>query len=47
MKLIKLLKKLFTLPHQCKVCGKAFDTRKGLNIHIGKVHKEKRKEFKQ
>lgn len=39
MKIIKKIKKWFTLPYKCKICGKTFNTKKGLAVHMGKVHK--------
>ncbi len=39
-KIIKKIKKWFTLPFRCKYCGRAFDTKRGLNVHITRMHKE-------
>jgi uncharacterized C2H2 Zn-finger protein len=44
MKILKILKKWFTLPHPCPHCRKVFETKRGLKIHIGKMHRPPLKE---
>lgn len=39
MKILNKIKKWFTLPYRCKKCGKVFDSKRGLAIHKGKMHK--------
>jgi len=39
--MLKFLKKLFTIKSFCPVCGRLFNTKRGVNIHIGKQNDAK------